>query len=241
MLDRSRRSVKGIADGTALQLAHRRRGVHVHDHLADAGVSQAEQAAITWRLLRSRLIRLVPRVERPGFCGCAAAGCAVGDMMVIGCLRPPECGCSILDGFPDTAWEAALREPLRRFPSSACCGHAVGAQPVLPGIARNRVCALASAAAGTCGAIAPALRRWRLGSSRRMSRKPCGPPPHRVSGHGAVTEEVSAAPSRFGSPIASSSAQRPARGRCATTMPPPGQHVRRDRPEIAEPSADLPG
>ena len=38
------------------------------------------------------LIRLVPRVERPGLSWCAAAGCAVGDMMVIGCLQAPACG-----------------------------------------------------------------------------------------------------------------------------------------------------
>jgi hypothetical protein len=39
-----------------------------HHRAAGAG----GRAAITWRLLRSGLIRLVPRVERPGLSGCAA-------------------------------------------------------------------------------------------------------------------------------------------------------------------------
>ena len=41
-------------------------------HPASSGGGDRGRAVITWRLLRSGLIRLVPRVERPGLSWCAA-------------------------------------------------------------------------------------------------------------------------------------------------------------------------
>ena len=68
-------------------------------HRRAAGRGRAR--AITWQFfLQGWLVRLVRGMERPGLSRCTTAVCAIGDMMVMGCLQEGGCGCSILDGCP---------------------------------------------------------------------------------------------------------------------------------------------